>query len=132
MSPQNLYCVTTERSLVCDRARLADTTLTRLFGLLGKPPLVPGQGLLILPSSGVHTWGMSSAIDIVALDREQRVIRLCPNVGPWHLRGLTLRTRSVLELPPGQIERSELAIGDMLHFQKLDHFQAAVRATAAL
>ncbi len=110
----NLACGTT----VCHRAQVADTTLTRLFGLLGSKALAIGEGLLIEPSSGVHTWGMSFPIDIVALDRNLRVIRLSPNTGPWKIRGVSLCTRSVLELPAGQIERTRLAVGDTLHITR--------------
>ncbi len=101
-------------TVVCSRALVADTTLTRLFGLLGKPPLRPTEGLLIRPSSGVHTWGMTFPIDVVALDRANTVLGVWHAVGPWRVCGLSLRTRSVLELGPGAIERSKTVVGDTL------------------
>jgi len=45
-----------------------------MVGLLGKARLDPGKGLLIVPSSGVHTWGMRFPIDVVALNRHLRVL----------------------------------------------------------
>lgn len=72
------------------------------------------SGLLIRPSSGVHTWGMSMCIDIIALDAEDRVRGCYEKVGPWKLRGVSLRTRSVLELPPGRIGRCGVSIGDQV------------------
>jgi len=104
----------TKTTIVCREGRLADTFLTRLFGLLGKKEMNPGEGLLIKPSSGVHTFGMSFPIDIVALDRMYRVIGAWTHIGPWRIRGLSWKTRSVLELPTGQIERSKIVIGDEL------------------
>lgn len=101
-------------TVVCHKGRLADTFVTRLFGLLGKKGMQPGEGLLIKPSSGVHTFGMSFPIDIVALDRTYRVVGAWTNIGPWRIRGLSLKTRSVLELPAGQIERSKIVAGDEL------------------
>jgi len=101
-------------TLVCDRARLADSFLPRLVGLLGEQGLERGDGLWITPSSGVHTWGMSFPIDIVALDGELRVVDVRPATPPWSIGGLGLKTRSVLELPPGQAERSLISIGDTL------------------
>lgn len=103
---------------VCDRARLAETSRTRLLGLLGEQGLAAGEGLWITPSSGVHTWGMSFAIDVVALDAHLRVVAAVERVGPWRLAGLSWKTRSVLELPAGQIERAEIAVGDTLEIRE--------------
>lgn len=114
--PLDLFCIanTVRGSLVCDRARIADTFLTRLVGLLGKECLRQGEGLLIIPSSGVHTWGMAFPIDIVALDENYRITKTCPDTGPWRIGGLGLSTRSILELPAGQIRRSQTVVGDVL------------------
>ena len=105
---------TTRQTVVCPRAMLADTSRTRLFGLLGRSALAPGTGLWIRPSSGVHTWGMAFPIDILALGRELEIVGLWSAVGPWKVRGLSWRTRSVLELPAGSIEHSRCALGDRL------------------
>jgi len=88
--------------------------MRRLVGLLGKKQLEPETGLLIKPSSGVHTFGMRFPIDIVSLDRNNRVIGVWENIGPWRIRGLGLRTRSVLELPSGRIRECLIEAGDEL------------------
>ena len=88
--------------------------IPRLFGLLLASSVEPGEGLLIRPSSGVHTFGMRFAIDVVALDKSSRVSGLWPRVRPWRVRALSLRTRSVLELAAGQIEATGLCLGDQL------------------
>jgi uncharacterized membrane protein (UPF0127 family) len=107
----------TKATIVCDEGRLADTFSTRLFGLLGRRELRQGEGLLIKPSSGVHTFGMSFSIDIVALDTTFKVVGVWPKVGPWLIRGVRRNTRCVLELPPGQAERANIGIGDELVIQ---------------
>ncbi|MGA9564670.1 MAG: DUF192 domain-containing protein, partial [Candidatus Korobacteraceae bacterium] len=93
---------------------VADTGLTRLFGLLGKRRLDAGTGLLILPSSGVHTFGMLFAIDIVALDREMRVRGVWERVGAFRLAGLGWKTHGILELPVGSIQESHTEVNDQL------------------
>lgn len=93
---------------------LADTSLTRLFGLLGKHGLEPGAGILIRPSSGVHTMGMKFAIDVIALDRNLRVVKVWPRLRPWRVTSVDLKTHSVLELGPGQIEQCGIEPGDQL------------------
>lgn len=107
-----------QQTVVCENATIADTARTRLFGLLGKRSLPEDSGLWIKPSSGVHTWAMSMPIDIVALDRDNVVIGAYENVGPWKVRAVALRTRSVLELPSGRISRCDLKVGDRLQVQQ--------------
>jgi uncharacterized membrane protein (UPF0127 family) len=115
-NPKNQISITnaTREVSVCSSALLANTFPTRLFGLLGKGSLAEDAGLLIKPSSGVHTFGMAFPIDIVALDKSNRVIGVWEKTGPWKIRGLSLRTRSVLELPPGKIGRCRITVGDQL------------------
>src|SRR5215210_694276 len=49
---------------------VAASSWRRMRGLLGRPPLRPGQGLLIVPCRGVHSFGMAYSIDVVHLDRK--------------------------------------------------------------
>ena len=104
----------TKGSVVCTEGTLANTFRTRLFGLLGRKGLKQGAGLLIKPSSGVHTFGMAFPIDIVSLDQNYRVLGVFENTGPWTIRGLSLKTRSVLELPAGRIQECGIEPGDEL------------------
>lgn len=94
---------------------LADGSFTRLLGLLGKKGLAAGCGLLIRPSSGVHTFGMVFAIDVVALDRSMQVVGLWRGLVPFRITRVSLKTKSVLELRAGQIEELSIEIGDQLH-----------------
>jgi uncharacterized membrane protein (UPF0127 family) len=96
------------------RIGLADTFITRLVGLLGKSRLEDGAGILIRPSSGVHTMWMRFAIDVVALDKDLRVIRTWQRLPPWRLTPVNFKTHSVLELAPGQICQFDIQPGDQL------------------
>ncbi len=108
----------TKSTVVCTEGRFADTLPTRLFGLLGRKGMEPGEGLLITPSSGVHTFGMSFAIDIVAMDQEQCVLGVWSEVAAWKIRGVSWKTRRVLELSAGESRRPKIAIGDELEFHE--------------
>ena len=94
--------------------------MTRLFGLLGKRSLEEEAGLLIQPSNGVHTWAMSMDIDVVALDSKRVVIGTYERVAPWKLCAVSLRTKSVLELPAGRISRCKVSVGDQLRVEHLN------------
>lgn len=106
--------------ILCSHAAVADTFLNRLVGLLGSTMLPGGSGLLIRPSSGVHTWGMRYPIDIIALDGSDRVLGIWSHTPPWRVRGVSLKTRSILELPPGTIHTTETVPGDQLHINLVD------------
>ena len=43
---------------VADNVAVASTRATRAVGLLSRSGLNPGEALWIVPSRGVHTWGM--------------------------------------------------------------------------
>jgi uncharacterized protein len=105
---------TTRGNTVGDRIELADTSLKRMFGLLGRRGLDAGGGLWIKPSSGVHTVGMSFKIDVVGLDGELRVIKLWRCLVPFRVTSVSLKMRSVLELPCGVISESMMQLGDQL------------------
>lgn len=90
---------------------LADTWLTRLVGLL-RTDKTAFKGLLISPCSSVHTIGMRYAIDVIFIDGNRRVSKLCKNIEPMRFCFGTHDTTSTLELPTGTIEALGLNIGD--------------------
>lgn len=93
----------------------ADTSLTRLIGLLGRNRLAAGEGIWIHPCSGVHTFGMKFAIDVVGLDREMRVVKLWRRLKPHRLTSISTKVHSVLELASGEIDARSLGIGQALY-----------------
>jgi len=82
-------------------------------GLLGRRSLPSGNGILLKPAASVHTFFMRFPIDAVFLDREHRVVRIERDVRPWRATGRR-GSYAVLELPSGECEQRELAIGDRL------------------
>jgi len=65
------------------RAEVADTFAKRTRGLIGRPPLGPGEGLLILKCNAIHTFFMRYPIDATFLDRENRVVKVVRGIRPW-------------------------------------------------
>jgi uncharacterized membrane protein (UPF0127 family) len=106
----------TRQTTVAARLTIADTSLARLIGLMGKKRLDPECGLLIKPSSGIHTFGMRFAIDVVALSKGLQVLKLWPSLPPFRVTSINLKTDSMLELPAGQIRDCGMKVGDQLEF----------------
>src|SRR5277367_3266964 len=106
----------TKTNTIGTQIAVAETSLTRLVGLAGRRGLDSGCGLLIRPSSGIHTFGMLFAIDVVALSRDLRVLKLWHRLAPFRVTSINLNIHSMLELPAGQISNCQMKIGDQLEF----------------
>jgi hypothetical protein len=89
---------------------MACSALTRMRGLLGRPPLRAGQGMLIRPCSMIHTLGMRYPIDVVFLRRDGLVLRVAAAVAPRRMRG-HLGASCVLELAAGEAQRCGIVVG---------------------
>src|SRR5215471_6631495 len=109
----------TRNRLLADRAALANTSATRRTGLLRHARLESGEGLWIVPTEGVHTFGMKFAIDVVFLNKQRKILKLRPNMGKARM-SLSLRAHSVLELPAGTLESTGTRAGDQLEFEKYE------------
>jgi uncharacterized membrane protein (UPF0127 family) len=96
--------------------RVADTGLSRIIGLLGERGLNKGEGLLILPSQGVHTWGMLFPIDVLVLDDDWNVLAVRRNMRSFRMTKVFWKAAAVLELPSGTADATETAVGDTLSF----------------
>lgn len=104
------------QSVLGDRVGVADSTLTRFVGLMGRRSLAPGHGLLISPSNGVHTLWMRFSIDVLLLDREHRVLSAYGNLRPFRVTSLNWKASAALELPAGTIAATTTRVGDLLQF----------------
>lgn len=93
---------------------VADSWLRRLRGLLGRPPLKGGEGLLLLQCDSVHTVGMGYPIDVAFLDAEGRVVRSIPALAPWRVGVGGSEAVHTLELAAGRLEETGTVPGDRL------------------
>ncbi len=112
-----IYHPRTQR-LLADQITIADRGATRRVGLLGRSSLAPGEGLWIVPCEAVHTIGMRFPIDLIFLDRKQRICKIRHNVQPWRLSG-ALRAHSVIEMAAGTLAALDLRVGDTIERQNV-------------
>lgn len=110
----------TRGTVVGQCIRVAETGLTRIVGLLGERELQPGDGLLIVPSQGVHTLGMQFPIDIAVLDNDWKVIAIRHDLRPFRMTRMFWKAAAVLELPSGVLEASSTLVGDRIEFDRVD------------
>jgi hypothetical protein len=62
---------------------------------------------------------MAFSIDVVGLDRDLKVIRLWRCLPPFRVTSVSLKLKSVIELPCGIISQSLIQVGDQLKLTQL-------------
>jgi uncharacterized membrane protein (UPF0127 family) len=116
----------TRGTVVCEHTVIADQALRRMRGLLLRPSLPAGEGLLLQPAPSVHTVFMRFPIDVIFLDRNLQVVKLVERLAPW--RAASARhARAALELASGEASARRLEIGDRLQIVTAT---ASIEATA--
>jgi len=99
--------------VVAARCDVANSFLTRGFGLIPRSGLAVGEGLLITKTGSITMFFMRFAIDAVFLDRSMRVLRVAENLRPWvPAVGAPRGSASVLEVPAGTAARTGTQAGD--------------------
>ena len=101
----------TRGTYVAEDVRVAHGHWSRLRGTV-QFGFRTGQGLWIVPCRDAHAHATVCPIDLVYLDREGVVVDLCRTAQPVKTAPIHIRAASVLELPPGAIDKSKTALGD--------------------
>lgn len=99
------------------RVGIADTFWSRLKGLLGAPPLQPGEGLVLENCQAVHMFGMKQSLDVAFVGPEDRVIALYHELRPGQRSKFHGKARRAIELPVGTLRNTGTRIGDVLTVQ---------------
>lgn len=99
-------------------AGVADGRWTRLRGLLGRPELEEGQGMLIRPCHGVHMYGMRYPIDVALIDQGGDVVAVYRELAPNTRSGWHGEAACALELPAGMLARTGTVVGDRIEWSE--------------
>lgn len=97
---------------------VANTFWTRFAGLMLKPPLAKGTGLVIMPCNSIHMCFMCFAIDAIYFDENYRILKIVSNLKPWSGLSACLKAKGVVEMTSGEAKRLGLTIGDILAIKK--------------
>jgi len=92
----------------------ADNMVLRFFGLMGKKKLDNGEGLLLTPCNSIHMMFMRFAIDVIFIDKDNKIIHTIENLKPWRMTKVCFKSQSTLELPLGTIADSGSKPEDIL------------------
>jgi uncharacterized membrane protein (UPF0127 family) len=101
---------------IAGNVSVARGLFARMKGLLGKSEMASGDGLLIEPCRGIHTFGMRFGIDAVFFDRRSRIVAVRRGLAPNRLTPFYFRAVGVLELPAGALDKISAKVGDEVGF----------------
>src|SRR4030042_4786163 len=104
----------TRGTVVAEDVGVADGVWSRFWGLMGRRSLPEGGGLLLRPSSSIHTAFMRFPIDVVFLDRELRGVKGVPEMKPFRVAGAVGGAHSALELNAGAAAKAQVETDDQL------------------
>ncbi len=109
------YNLTRKKELSSD-VKVASSLLERMKGLLGRNCLKDGESLWIKPCNSVHTIGMRFPIDVIFLDKKNRVVAIRKNLPKNRITPIYFKAASVLETASGIIDSTSTKIGDEIIF----------------
>ena len=87
----------------------------KVIGLIGKDK---PQALMIRTRFGIHTFGLKFPIDVLILDKKNRVVFLKKNLMPWRIFLWNPMYDKVLELPYGTIAKKKIKINDEIFLKE--------------
>ncbi len=111
-----------EKPRVCDDSGhvlipnliIAESTLDRMRGLLGRRDLPEGIAMLIRPCRSIHMFLMRFSIDALFLDGDGNILKVHQQLRPWQISLAPKRTRAVLETAAGFIKANSITVGQRL------------------
>lgn len=103
----------TNEITISDQASVATTIFDRMFGLLN--PKSP-KYLIIRTHFGIHTFFMKYPIDVMLLDKNNRVVQLRENLPPFRLFFYNPQYSTVVEMPKGTLHKYHVCINDKISY----------------
>jgi uncharacterized protein len=100
-----------KNTVLAENAVIAATFFTRMKGLLGRKGLESGQAMVIKSCASVHTFFMQFTIDVVFVDKNNRVVKTISNLGPWRFTPFYPAASYCIEFPAGTIAAKNITSG---------------------
>lgn len=103
--------------MICLEVKILKSFKDKVTGLINSKNAF---SVLFKTRFGVHTFGLRFPIDVLVLDRENKVVKMSINLKQnrffmWHPKFDT-----VIELPQGQIKTNNIKLGDIIKIKVID------------
>ena len=84
--------------VILEDLQIADTFYARLRGLMGRPSIPENAGLMIKPCNSVHCFFMKFPIDVIFVDKKDRVVHIAEGMKPNSLSPIVGKANYVIEI----------------------------------
>lgn len=88
---------------LAERVFHASTFFQRLKGLMFEKSFGDKDGVMLDPCNSIHNFFVKFPIDVIFLDKKNRIVKIIRGFKPWRISFIYLRSKKVLELPLGTI-----------------------------
>lgn len=105
----------TKNKTLSENATEAKTFLQKSFGLIRESK---GTAMIFQTRFGIHTFFMQYPIDVLILDKENKIVAMKENLQSNKLFVWDLNFDKVIELPAGTINQSSTEIHDKISFSQ--------------
>ncbi|MCX6983468.1 MAG: DUF192 domain-containing protein [Lentisphaerae bacterium] len=103
----------TKKTVIARKSFVAMTFHDRARGLIGRD-FQNFDAMVFNNCSSIHTMFMSMGIDVLFVDRNNKICGLRRNLSPWIPFVRSPGAFCVIELPAGTVERSNTEKGDVI------------------
>ena len=103
-----------KKIILAKNATLANNIFLRLKGLLGTKDLSQNSALIIKPCSSIHTFFMQYNIDVIFVDKDNKIIAILTDLEPFKISKIYFDAAFCVEFPAGTLEKTSTTIGDTI------------------
>lgn len=103
----------TKNVTITDKAKFARTFFSRMIGYMFRLSIDKDDALIFYHAPSIHMFFMRFPLDIIFLDKYNRVIRIFENIQPWSLANC-LFSSATIEFPVGTVKRIPIEPGDVI------------------
>lgn len=98
------------------KVKLLNSFKDKTIGLLGREK---AYSVFFKTRFGIHTFGMKFPIDVVILDKNNKVVKIFENLKPNRIFFWLPVFDKVLELPKGEIAINKIKLGEKIETKPL-------------
>ena len=107
----------TKNIILAENVTIANTVSKRIRGLLGREDFNQGEALIIKPCNSIHTCFMRFPIDVLFVDKGNKVIQAISSITPFHFTNIYFRAAFAIELPFGTIQSTSTSENDTISLE---------------
>ncbi len=108
-----MICNLTKKTVISFRTECAIGLWQRARGMIRRNFDV-FDAMVFDRCNSIHTCFMSMPLDVIFVGRDLKILKTVKNLMPWRLFVCCKKAYYVIELPPGAIERTRSACGDIV------------------